>query len=248
MIFGTPTRYGNMAAQMKNFIDQTGGLWVNAARSSGKIGSVFTSTATQHGGQETTITSFHSTLLHLGMILVGVPYAEKRSCEDEGDQRRSPYGASTLAGSDGSRHPSENELGHRAVPGPPRREIARRLKAAPITMQYIAAGAGTCMVIGVPKEIKNNEYRVGLVLAGRGGTGAGRPRGAGGNRGGVGQQHLRRGVPRGRGARWRPTPPTSGPGPNWWSRSRSPCPRSTITCGRPDFCYSPSCTLRPLPA
>ncbi len=77
IIFGTPTRFGNMCAQMRNFLDQTGGLWMNGGLV-GKVGSVFTSTATQHGGQETTITSFHTTLLHQGMVIVGVPYSEQR--------------------------------------------------------------------------------------------------------------------------------------------------------------------------
>jgi len=109
LIFGTPTRFGNMCAQMRNFLDQTGGLWVKGSLI-GKVGSVFTSTGTQHGGQETTITSFHTTLLHLGMLIVGVPY----SCQGLVNMKEitggSPYGASTLAGSDGSRQPSENEL------------------------------------------------------------------------------------------------------------------------------------------
>jgi NAD(P)H dehydrogenase (quinone) len=108
-LFGTPTRFGNMAAQMRNFLDQTGGLWAKGALI-GKVGSVFCSTGTQHGGQETTITSFHTTLFHLGMIVVGVPY----SCQELTNMNEitggSPYGASTLAGSDGSRLPSENEL------------------------------------------------------------------------------------------------------------------------------------------
>ncbi|HEY6007128.1 MAG TPA: NAD(P)H:quinone oxidoreductase, partial [Geobacteraceae bacterium] len=102
LLFGTPTRYGNMTAQMKNFLDQTGGLWAKDALV-GKVGSVFTSTATQHGGQETTITSFHTVLLHLGMILVGVPYSEKRLLEMKEITGGSPYGASTMAASDGSR-------------------------------------------------------------------------------------------------------------------------------------------------
>jgi NAD(P)H:quinone oxidoreductase type IV len=109
IIIGTPTRFGNMAAQMRNFLDQTGGLWAKGALI-GKIGSVFTSTGTQHGGQETTITSTHTTLLHLGMIIVGVPY----SCQELANMKEitggSPYGAGTLAGSDGKRQPSENEL------------------------------------------------------------------------------------------------------------------------------------------
>lgn len=109
IIFGTPTRFGNMAAQMRNFLDQTGGLWAKGALI-GKVGSVFTSTATQHGGQETTITSFHTTLLHHGMIVVGVPYSEPRLSEMKEITGGTPYGASTLAGPDGSRQPSENEL------------------------------------------------------------------------------------------------------------------------------------------
>ena len=109
IIFGTPTRFGNMCAQMRNFLDQTGRLWLNGSLI-GKVGSVFTSTGTQHGGQETTITSFHITLLHHGMIVVGVPY----SCQEIMNMGEitggSPYGASTLAGVDGSRQPSENEI------------------------------------------------------------------------------------------------------------------------------------------
>lgn len=109
IIFGTPTRYGNMAAQMRNLIDQTGQLWAKGAYV-GKVGSVFTSTATQHGGHETTITSFHTTLLHLGMIIVGVPYACTNLFNMNEITGGSPYGAGTLAGGDGSRQPSENEL------------------------------------------------------------------------------------------------------------------------------------------
>ncbi len=109
IIFGTPTRFGNMCAQMRNFLDQTGGLWMNGDLV-GKVGSVFTSTGTQHGGQETTITSFHTTLLHLGMILVGVPYSEQRLMNMAEITGGTPYGASTLADTDGSRQPSENEL------------------------------------------------------------------------------------------------------------------------------------------
>src|SRR6516165_3317397 len=109
IIFGTPTRFGNMCAQMRNFFDQTGQLWFKGGLE-GKVGSVFTSTGTQHGGQETTITSFHTTLLHHGMIIVGVPY----SCQEITNMNEitggSPYGASTLAGADGSRQPTENEL------------------------------------------------------------------------------------------------------------------------------------------
>jgi len=109
IIFGTPTRFGNMAAQMRNFLDQTGGLWAKGLLI-GKIGSVFASTATQHGGQESTLLSFHTTLLHHGMIVVGVPYSETRQTTLTEISGGSPYGATTIAGSDGSRQPSENEL------------------------------------------------------------------------------------------------------------------------------------------
>ena len=109
VIFGTPTRFGNMCAQMRNYLDQTGGLWMKGALI-GKVGSVFTSTATQHGGQETTIISFHITLLHHGMVIVGVPYSEQRQMTLEEISGGSPYGASTIAAADGSRMPSENEL------------------------------------------------------------------------------------------------------------------------------------------
>lgn len=104
IIFGTPTRFGNMAAQMRNFLDQTGGLWVNGGLV-GKIGSVFVSTGTG-GGNETTITSFWNTLIHHGMILVGVPYSEKGLTDLSAMRGSSPYGAGTIAGADGSRTPS----------------------------------------------------------------------------------------------------------------------------------------------
>lgn len=109
IIFGTPTRFGNMCAQMRNFLDQTGGLWAGG-KLIGKVGSVFTSTGTQHGGQETTITSFHTNLLHHGMIIVGVPYSCKGITNMKEITGGSPYGSSTLAGSDGSREPSDNEI------------------------------------------------------------------------------------------------------------------------------------------
>jgi NAD(P)H dehydrogenase (quinone) len=109
IIFGTPTRFGNMAAQMRNFLDQTGPLWKQGALV-GKVGSVFASTGTQHGGQETTITSFHSTLLHHGMIIVGVPYTEPGLTYMGEISGGTPYGATTMASADGSRQPSENEL------------------------------------------------------------------------------------------------------------------------------------------
>ena len=109
IIFGTPTRFGMMTAQMRAFLDMTGGLWSKGALV-GKVGSVFTSSATQHGGQESTILNFHTTLLHHGMVVVGCPYAESRLQEVGEISGGSPYGASTIAGPDGSRLPSENEL------------------------------------------------------------------------------------------------------------------------------------------
>jgi NAD(P)H dehydrogenase (quinone) len=109
IIFGTPTRFGNMAAQMRNFLDQTGSIWMKGALI-GKVGSVFTSAGTQHGGHETTITSFHTTLLHHGMLISGLPYSEPRLADTAELSGGSPYGASTIAGPDGSRTPSEGEL------------------------------------------------------------------------------------------------------------------------------------------
>ena len=126
IIFGTPTRFGNMAAQMRNFLDQTGQLWFTGALV-GKIGSVFASTGTQHGGQETTITSFHSTLLHHGMIIVGVPYTEQRLLNMEEITGGTPYGATTLAGADGSRRPTENELAIARFQGKHVAQIAQKL-------------------------------------------------------------------------------------------------------------------------
>jgi NAD(P)H dehydrogenase (quinone) len=105
IIFGTPTRFGNMAAQMRNFLDQTGPLWVQGALI-GKVASVFASTATQHGGQETTITSFHHTLMHHGMIVVGLPYSYAGLTRMDEVSGGTPYGATTLAGRDGSRQPT----------------------------------------------------------------------------------------------------------------------------------------------
>ena len=126
IIFGTPTRFGNMTAQMRNFLDQTGQLWFTGALV-GKLGSVFASTGTQHGGQETTITSFHSTLLHHGMIIVGVPYAEQRLLNMEEITGGTPYGATTLAGADGSRRPTENELAIARFQGKHVAQIAQKL-------------------------------------------------------------------------------------------------------------------------
>jgi NAD(P)H dehydrogenase (quinone) len=126
IIFGTPTRFGNMCSQMRNFLDQLGGLWMQNALV-GKVGSVFTSTGTQHGGQETTITSFHTTLLHLGMVIVGLPYSEARQMNMTEITGGSPYGASTLAG-DGSRQPSDNELAIARYQGKHVAEITKALK------------------------------------------------------------------------------------------------------------------------
>jgi NAD(P)H:quinone oxidoreductase type IV len=126
IIFGTPTRFGNMCAQMRNFLDRTGSLWAKGALI-GKVGSVFTSTATQHGGQETTITSFHTTLLHHGMIIVGVPYSEPGLSTLVEISGGSPYGATTIAAPDGTRSPSENELSIARFQGTHVARIAARL-------------------------------------------------------------------------------------------------------------------------
>lgn len=126
LIFGTPTRFGNMSGQMRNFLDQTGPLWASGALV-GKIGSVFASTATQHGGQETTITSFHTTLLHHGMIIVGVPYSESGLSHMGDITGGTPYGATTLTGPDGKRLPSENELKIARYQGRHVAEIAEKL-------------------------------------------------------------------------------------------------------------------------
>src|SRR5258706_3782772 len=126
IIFGTPTRFGDMAAQIRNFLDQTGGLWMKGALI-GKIGSVFASTRTQHGGQETTITSFHTTLLHHGMVIVGVPYSESGLTHMGDITGGTPYGATTLAGPDGSRQPTENELKIARYQGKHVTEIAGKL-------------------------------------------------------------------------------------------------------------------------
>ncbi|MGW8303479.1 MAG: NAD(P)H:quinone oxidoreductase [Desulfobacterales bacterium] len=109
VIFGTPTRFGNMCGQMRQFLDATGQLWANGSLV-GKVGSVFTSTATQHGGQESTLLSFHITLLHHGFVVVGLPYTFQGQMRMDEITGGSPYGASTIAGGDGSRLPSENEL------------------------------------------------------------------------------------------------------------------------------------------
>jgi len=126
IIFGVPTRFGNMSAQMRNFFDQTGGLWAKGELI-GKIGSVFASTGTQHGGQETTITSTHTTLLHHGMVIVGVPYSCAGLTNMDEITGGSPYGASTLAGADGSRQPSQNELDVAKFQGKHVAELAAKL-------------------------------------------------------------------------------------------------------------------------
>jgi NAD(P)H dehydrogenase (quinone) len=127
ILFGTPTRYGNMAAQMRNFLDQTGQLWMANALA-GKPAGVFVSTASQHGGQETTALTFYTTLLHLGMVVVGVPYSAKALLNMDEITGGSPYGAGTLAGLDGSRWPSDNELEIARCHGRVVADIARKLK------------------------------------------------------------------------------------------------------------------------
>ncbi|MFO7990430.1 MAG: NAD(P)H:quinone oxidoreductase [Desulfotignum sp.] len=109
VIFGTPTRFGNMCGQMRQFLDATGQLWANGSLI-GKVGSVFVSSATQHGGQESTILSFHTTLLHHGFVVVGLPYSFQGQMRIDEVVGCSPYGASTIAGGDGARMPSETEL------------------------------------------------------------------------------------------------------------------------------------------
>jgi NAD(P)H dehydrogenase (quinone) len=126
IIFGTPTRFGNMSGQMRTFFDQTGGLWLKGALI-GKVGSVFTSTATQHGGQESTILSFHTSLLHQGMVIVGLPYSEQRQMGLDEIKGGSPYGASTIAGGQGERQPSEQELAMARFQGRHVAEIAAKL-------------------------------------------------------------------------------------------------------------------------
>jgi NAD(P)H dehydrogenase (quinone) len=108
IIFGTPTRFGNMASQMRSFLDQTGKLWLEG-KLIGKVGSVFTSTGTG-GGSETTITSFWHTLAHHGMVIAGLPYSSVELTDISQVRGGSPYGAATIAGADGSRSPSETEL------------------------------------------------------------------------------------------------------------------------------------------
>ncbi len=129
VIFGTPTRYGNMAAQMRNFLDQTGSLWATGALI-GKVGSAFASSAVQHGGQESTLLSFHTTLLHLGMVVVGLPYSAQGQMRLDEITGGSPYGATTIAGGRGERQPSANELELARFQGKHVAEIAAALTGA----------------------------------------------------------------------------------------------------------------------
>jgi NAD(P)H dehydrogenase (quinone) len=126
VIFGTPTRFGNMCGQMRQFLDATGSLWAEGALV-GKVGSVFASSATQHGGQESTILTFHVTLLHQGFVIVGLPYAFQGQMRIDEITGGSPYGASTIAGGDGSRMPSENELDAAQFQGKHVAEVAAKL-------------------------------------------------------------------------------------------------------------------------
>ena len=126
LIFGTPTRFGNMCGQMRQFLDATGSLWAEGALV-GKVGSVFASSATQHGGQESTILTFHVTLLHHGFVVVGLPYAFQGQMRIDEISGGSPYGATTIAGGDGSRMPSENELAAAQFQGKHVAEVAAKL-------------------------------------------------------------------------------------------------------------------------
>jgi NAD(P)H dehydrogenase (quinone) len=126
VIFGTPTRFGNMCGQMRQFLDATGGLWLKGAMV-GKVGSVFTSSATQHGGQESTLLSFHITLLHQGMVVAGLPYAFQGQMSMAEITGGSPYGASTIAGGQGERVPSNNELEGAKFQGRYVAQLAERL-------------------------------------------------------------------------------------------------------------------------
>ncbi|MDF1614588.1 NAD(P)H:quinone oxidoreductase [Desulfurivibrio dismutans] len=128
IIFGTPTRFGNMCGQMRQFLDATGQLWAQGSLV-GKAGSVFTSSNTQHGGQESTILSFHTTLLHHGMVIVGLPYSFSGQMEATEISGCSPYGASTIAGADGSRQPSANELAGARFQGEHVAKIAKKLSS-----------------------------------------------------------------------------------------------------------------------
>jgi NAD(P)H dehydrogenase (quinone) len=128
IIIGTGTRYGRMASQMANFLDQTGGLWAQGALT-GKVGSAFTCTATQHGGQETTLMAIHTNLMHFGMVCVGLPYSFQGQMRLDEVTGGAPYGASTIAGGDGSRQPSANELDGARFQGALVARIATKLAA-----------------------------------------------------------------------------------------------------------------------
>lgn len=129
VIFGSPTRFGNMCGQMRQFLDATGGLWVKGSLI-GKVGSVFASSNTQHGGQESTILTFHATLLHHGMVIVGLPYAFQGQMRNDEITGGSPYGASTIAGTQGERMPTENELAAARYQGKHVASIAYKLVMA----------------------------------------------------------------------------------------------------------------------
>jgi len=128
IIFGTPTRFGNMCGQMRQFLDATGGLWLKGSLV-GKVGSVFASSATQHGGQESTILSFHTTLLHQGMVIAGLPYAFAGQMDNSEISGCSPYGSSTIAGTKGERSPSANELAGARFQGAYVAKLANKLRA-----------------------------------------------------------------------------------------------------------------------
>ncbi len=127
IIFGTPTRFGNMCGQMRQFLDATGSLWFNGSLI-GKVGSVFVSSATQHGGQESTILTFHTNLLHHGMVVVGLPYSFAGQMDNSEITGGSPYGASTITGGQGERMPSDNELAGARFQGAHVARIAKKLK------------------------------------------------------------------------------------------------------------------------
>jgi NAD(P)H dehydrogenase (quinone) len=126
VIFGTPTRFGNMCGQMRQFLDATGQLWARGALV-GKVGSVFTSSGTQHGGQESTLLSFHITLLHHGMVVVGLPYAFSGQMDNSAITGGSPYGATTIAGTSGERTPTDNELAGARFQGAHVAKISKKL-------------------------------------------------------------------------------------------------------------------------
>lgn len=131
IVFGAPTRFGNVSAQMRTFIDQTGALWMKGALV-GKVGSVFTSSATQHGGQESTILTFLPTLLHHGMVVAGLPYVESRQTGIDEIKGGSPYGAATITGGQGERMPSEQELGMAEFQGRHVASLAAKLTSASV--------------------------------------------------------------------------------------------------------------------